>query len=76
MPGKELFNSRYFYRRKTFSIDLKYYQRLSSFSRQKTKKKKIQIFDKIHELIRLKKCQKERFLKVDIVIAWNGFLSI
>ena len=76
MPEKALFNSRYFYRRKIFSIDLKYQQRLSSFFRQKTKKKKIQIFDKIHELIRLKKCQKQRFLKVDIPIAWNGFLSI
>ena len=76
MPEKALFNSRYFYRRKTFSIDLKYQQILSSFFRQKTKKKKIQIFDKIHELIRLKKCQKQRFLKVDIAIAWTGFLSI
>ena len=76
MPEKALFNSRYFYRRKIFSIDLKYQQRLSSFFRQKTKKKKIQIFDKIHELIRLNKCQKQRFLKVDIPIAWNGFLSI
>ena len=62
MPEKALFNSRYFYRRKTFSIDLKYWQRLSTFFRQKgwkeNEKKKIQIFDKIHELIRLNKCQK------------------